>query len=119
MAYFMAVFGAVIFLLLGSAGGYKGDALTNAIFTTISFLLGAITSIVSGYLGMMIATYANARTTLEARKGVGAAFLVAFRSGAVMGFSLTGLGLLVLFVTIVIFQTYFGDDWGGLFEAIA
>ncbi|GJS50765.1 pyrophosphate-energized vacuolar membrane proton pump 1 [Tanacetum coccineum] len=40
-------------------------------FSTISvFLLGAITSIVSGFLGMKIATYANARTALEARKGL-------------------------------------------------
>lgn len=50
-----------------------------------AFLLGAITSLVSGFLRMKIATYANARTTLEARKGVGKAFITAFRYGAVMG----------------------------------
>jgi hypothetical protein len=37
--------------------------------------VGAVTSIISGYLGMMIATYANARTALEARKGVAPAFM--------------------------------------------
>lgn len=44
-------------------------------FSTISFIVGAVTSILSGYLGMMIATYANARTALEARKGVAPAFM--------------------------------------------
>ena len=45
-------------------------ALITAAFTTIAFILGVLTSVLSGYLGMRIATYANARTTLEARKGV-------------------------------------------------
>jgi len=38
--------------------------------------VGAVSSIVSGFIGMKIATYANARTTLEARKGIAAAFAV-------------------------------------------
>ncbi|MFS8015084.1 putative inorganic diphosphatase [Helianthus anomalus] len=63
-------------------------ALITAVFSRVSFLLGAITSVVFGFLGMKIATYANARTTLEARKGVNKAFIVAFSSGAVIGFLL-------------------------------
>ena len=53
---------------------------------------------------MKIATFANARTAVEARKGIAPAFMCAFRSGAVMGFLLSGLGLLVLFITIIIFK---------------
>ncbi|THU50659.1 hypothetical protein C4D60_Mb06t22610 [Musa balbisiana] len=45
---------------------------------------------------MKIATYANARTTLEARKGVVKAFITALRSGVVMGFLLASNGLLVM-----------------------
>ncbi|KAL0462310.1 UNVERIFIED_CONTAM: Pyrophosphate-energized vacuolar membrane proton pump [Sesamum latifolium] len=82
------------------------------------FLLGAYTSVVSGFLGMKIATFANARTTLEARKGVGKAFIVAFRSGAVMGFLLAANGLLVLYIAINLFKLYYGSDWEGIFEAI-
>merc|ERR1711967_15844 len=83
------------------------------------FILGATTSSLSGYLGMMIATYANGRTALEARKGVAPAYMTAFRSGAVMGFLLSGLGLLVLFVTVVLMKMfYFKDDWAGLYECI-
>ncbi|PWZ30070.1 Pyrophosphate-energized vacuolar membrane proton pump [Zea mays] len=59
-----------------------------------------------------------ARTTLEARKGVGKTFITAFRSGAVMGFLLAASGLLVLYIAINLFGIYYGDDWEGLFEAI-
>ncbi|CAD6337476.1 unnamed protein product [Miscanthus lutarioriparius] len=97
---------------------YCKPALFTALFSTVSFLLGAITSLVSGFLGMKIATYANARTTLEARKGVGKAFITAFRSGAVMGFLLASSGLVVLYITINVFKLYYGDDWEGLFESI-
>ncbi|KAG8052222.1 hypothetical protein GUJ93_ZPchr0001g32153 [Zizania palustris] len=99
LAVFMVVFAVVIFLFLGSVHRFstssqpcqytKGKmckpALANAVFSTIAFLLGAVTSVISGYLGMRVATFANARTTLEARRGIGAAFATAFRSGAVMG----------------------------------
>ncbi|XP_073299932.1 pyrophosphate-energized vacuolar membrane proton pump 1-like isoform X2 [Primulina huaijiensis] len=129
---FMVAFAILIFLFLGSVEGFSTKhqpctydkeklckpAVVTAIFSTLSFLLGAITSVVSGFLGMKIATYANARTALEARKGVGRAFIVAFRSGAVMGFFLAANGLLVLYITINLFKIYYGDDWEGLFEAI-
>ncbi|KAL8136068.1 hypothetical protein AgCh_010604 [Apium graveolens] len=129
---FMVAFAILIFLFLGSVEGFSTKsqpcsydttrmckpALATAVFSTISFLLGAVTSVVSGFLGMRIATYANARTTLEARKGVGKAFVVAFRSGAVMGFLLAANGLLVLYAAINLFKLYYGDDWQGLFESI-
>ncbi|CAO2202945.1 unnamed protein product [Urochloa humidicola] len=132
LAAFTAIFAVVIFLFLGSVHRFSTDsrpcqytagrtckpALANAAFSSIAFLLGAATSVVSGYLGMRIATYANARTTLEARRGVGAAFATAFRSGAVMGFLLSSLGLLVLYATIRAFGLYYGDDWEGLYESV-
>jgi len=92
--------------------------LANVIFSTIYFLLGSLTSIFSGYLGMKIVTYANARTTLEARKGVGKAFINVFRSSVVMGFLLAANGLLVLYVVINLFKLYYENDWEGLSEAI-
>ncbi|KAL8170782.1 hypothetical protein V2J09_022586 [Rumex salicifolius] len=132
LSVFMVVFGVVIFVFLGSVKGFSTEseacrytagtvckpALANALFSTIAFFLGGITSTVSGFLGMKIATYANARTTLEARKGVGKAFITAFRSGAVMGFLLAANGLLVLYISINVFRLYYGDDWEGLYESI-
>ena len=54
----------------------RAPAIYNGGFSTVAFLLGGTTSILSGWLGMRIATYANARTALEARKGIAAAFSV-------------------------------------------
>ncbi|KAJ0920703.1 putative inorganic diphosphatase [Helianthus annuus] len=82
---FMIAFAVLIFVFLGSVEGFSTSyqqctydttkmckpAPFTAVFSTVSFILGAITSVISGFLGMKIATYANARTTLEARKGVG------------------------------------------------
>jgi inorganic pyrophosphatase len=69
----------LIFALLGSVtpegDRTRADEVRNGLFSTIAFLLGAITSILSGYLGMKIATYANARTAVEARKGIAPAFM--------------------------------------------
>ena len=67
---------------------------------------------------MKIATYANARTTLKARKGVGKAFIVAFWCGAVMGFLLATNGLLFLYITINLFKIYYGVNWEGLCESL-
>jgi len=126
VSVFMLGFGLVIFLLLGSTENFssewkdgKAPAVANGAFSTVAFLLGAFTSSLCGYFGMKIATYANARTALEARKGLKPAFQAAFRSGAVMGFILTSSGLLVLYVTILGFRAYYKKDWTGLFEAIA
>lgn len=54
----------------------RQDELRNGAFSTIAFVIGASTSIISGFLGMKIATYANARTAVEARKGIAPAFAV-------------------------------------------
>ncbi|CAI5515730.1 unnamed protein product [Closterium sp. Naga37s-1] len=132
LAVFMAFFSVLVFLFLGSVNSFStawqpckdnpsqlcAPSLANAFFTTVAFILGALTSTLSGYLGMKIATYANARTTVEARRGIGPAFVVAFRSGAVMGFLLAANGLIVLFITIVLFRLYYGNDWASLFETI-
>ncbi|CAI6011728.1 unnamed protein product [Closterium sp. NIES-65] len=118
LAVFMSGFSVIIFLFLGSVDNFDKQGIANAGFSTLAFILGALTSTGSGYLGMKIATYANARTTLEARKGIPAAFVAAFRAGSVMGFLLSANGLLVLFLTILAYRKYYGDDWAGLYESI-
>ena len=65
-------------------------------YTTVPFLLGALTSIISGYIGMQIAVRANVRTAKEARSSLNDAFIVAFRGGLVLGFTLVGMALLML-----------------------
>ena len=59
----------------------------------IAFLTGGFFSGLSGYFGMKTATYASARTANAARESLNAGLRVAFRSGAVMGLVVVGLGL--------------------------
>lgn len=60
----------------------------------VAFLTGGFFSGLAGYLGMKTATYASARTANAARSSLNAGLKVAFRSGAVMGLVVVGLGLL-------------------------
>ncbi len=60
----------------------------------VAFLTGGFFSGLSGFLGMKTATYASARTANAARQSLNDGLRVAFRSGAVMGLVVVGLGLL-------------------------
>ena len=60
----------------------------------VAFLTGGFFSGLSGYLGMKTATYASARTAHAARTSLNGGLRIAFRSGAVMGLVVVGLGLL-------------------------
>ncbi len=62
--------------------------------TAISYVVGALASGVAGWIGMKTATMSAVRTTEAAKKGLTGALTVAFRSGAVMGLTVVGLGLL-------------------------
>jgi K(+)-stimulated pyrophosphate-energized sodium pump len=69
----------------------------------IAYLFGALLSGGAGFIGMTVATMANARTTQAARTGPQLALPLAFRGGAVMGFSVAGLALLGLSVSYILF----------------
>ena len=69
----------------------------------VSYVLGAVLSATAGYAGMTVATMANARTTEAAKDGPGKALPIAFRGGAVMGFSVAGLALLGISLCYILF----------------
>ncbi|MGV8906706.1 MAG: sodium-translocating pyrophosphatase [Acetobacterium sp.] len=70
-----------------------------------SYLLGAMFSILAGFLGMQVATKANVRTANAAQKnGMNRALQVAFSGGAVMGMCVVGLGLFGISVLYLIFK---------------
>lgn len=71
----------------------KVSGLSGKLALPISFLVGAVASAFAGYAGMVSTTKSNARTTNAARTGIRKALSIAFRSGAVMGLSVAGLGL--------------------------
>lgn len=70
----------------------------------VAYLAGTITSALAGWLGMNIATLANARTANAAVGSWAKALKIAFSSGAVMGFSVVGLGLLGLSIVAFIWN---------------
>jgi len=69
------------------------------------FLVGAVASALAGYIGMMVSVHANGVTTEAAATSEVSAFRVALRSGAVTGFMVAGLALLVL----SLFYYFIGD----------
>jgi len=76
--------------------------------TALCYVFGAACSLGAGFVGLSISTRANSRTTEAARTGVAEALTVAFRSGAVMGMTVAGLGLLGLTVCYLVFEVWLG-----------
>ncbi|MCY3850761.1 MAG: sodium-translocating pyrophosphatase [Acidimicrobiaceae bacterium] len=77
---------------------------------SVSYLIGAVLSAAAGYVGMTVATMANARTTEAAKKGPAKALPIAFRGGAVMGFAVAGSALLGLMFTYLLFVEWLEID---------
>ena len=71
-----------------------------------AFLTGGIFSGLAGFFGMKTATYASARTANAARHSLDAGLKIAFRSGAVMGLTVVGLGLLDIAIWFVVLNRF-------------
>lgn len=69
-----------------------------------AFIFGSICSATAGYIGMSIATKANAKVAWAARDGVKKAFPIGFFSGAVMGLSVVGMALIGMTIIYLIFK---------------
>lgn len=86
----VSVFFAVVFVILCVMATFK--LLTW--FVPFAFVTGGFFSGLSGFIGMKIATAANARTANACREGLNRGLRIAFSAGSVMGFTVVGLGLL-------------------------
>jgi K(+)-stimulated pyrophosphate-energized sodium pump len=76
----------------------------------IAYVCGAVLSALAGFVGMTIATRANARTAEAAKKGPQLALPLAFRGGAVMGFTVAGLALFGLSMSYLVFVEWLEVD---------
>ena len=74
-----------------------------------AFLTGGFFSGLAGFFGMKTATYASARTANAARESLDAGLKIAFRSGAVMGLTVVGLGLLDIAIWFIVLNHFDAD----------
>ncbi|MCF6237290.1 MAG: sodium/proton-translocating pyrophosphatase, partial [Candidatus Marinimicrobia bacterium] len=101
----LSVFIIAVAILLGIANSGEGKSPLVA----ASFIVGALTSGLAGFLGMRVATKANYRTAQAARSGLSKALGVAFAGGSVMGLSVVGLGVIGLGCLFLIYREIFTD----------
>lgn len=92
----LAVFVVVLAVIIG--------IFLKSWLTAICFIVGAGCSVLAGYIGMYVATNANARTANAAQRGQNEALGIAFKGGAVMGMCVVGLGLLGVGILYIIIR---------------
>ena len=121
---FLVGFGVPMAVLVSNGShGFDGKV---GFMTAFAFLAGGVTSMLSGYIGMMVATYTNARCAIMASTTPEStawkeSFNAAFRGGGVMGFALSGLGILVMYFLMVVYSAAYSFEFEAmkLFECIA
>ena len=81
----IALISIVLTVILYFVFDYNNPLYNNLPLTSSAFLIGAVCSLLAGYVGMDVATKANARTTFAAQTGVEKPLKIAFNGGLVMG----------------------------------
>ncbi len=104
----VSVFVAAMFVLLLIVP--IADDFAPRLAASFAYLMGAVLSSVAGFIGMRIATAANTRTANAAREGAAKALPLAFKGGAVMGFSVAGLALLGISINYLLWVKWLGVD---------
>lgn len=101
----LSIFVITVAVLLGISNMGRED---SSWLIAVSFFIGATTSALAGWLGMMAATKSNVRTTQAARKGLAPALKIAFTGGSIMGMNVVGLAVLGLSILFIIYSNL---DW--------
>ena len=104
MSIFIVLFSIILLVVVDI---YGSGTPSFRCYATVAFIVGSITSMLTGFIGMRIAVASNYRTTFMAMDSLGEAFKVAYRAGCVMGFSSVGLGLGILITIMLIYMAIF------------
>jgi K(+)-stimulated pyrophosphate-energized sodium pump len=121
MAFLKAEYKVLIIFVacVGILLAVTADSATSSPLVGLSFVLGAFSSALAGFIGMRVATKANVRTTNAARTSLGKALEIAFTGGSVMGMGVVGIGVLGLSVLFIVYSQIFGvDTQNGLNQVI-
>ncbi len=103
----LSIFVVAVAVLLFIKGQNETD---GHMLVALSFVVGAICSGLAGFIGMVVATKANVRTTNAARTSLGKGLEVAFAGGSVMGLGVVGLGVLGLSSLFLFYQNQFNGN---------
>lgn len=112
MAYLKQQYKVVlyVFIILAALFAFMAYVLhVQNPWVPFAFLTGGFFSGLAGFFGMKTATYASGRTANAARKSLDAGLKIAFRSGAVMGLTVVGLGLLDIAIWFVVLNWLTSD----------
>ncbi|HUK58804.1 MAG TPA: sodium-translocating pyrophosphatase [Stellaceae bacterium] len=106
----IAIVGVVIFIILFATLGWRSG---------LGYLIGSVLSGAAGFIGMNVSVRANVRTAQAARGGLASGLALAFRSGAVTGMLVVGLGLLGVSLYYFFLRASLpGDDPRPILEAL-
>ncbi|WP_148682547.1 sodium-translocating pyrophosphatase [Pyrobaculum ferrireducens] len=105
LAILLVVLAVLIFAIIDRGRGTFG-------LTTLGFVVGALGSMLAGFLGMYVTTRSASRVAQAAATGgMGRALLVSWRAGAVMGLSLASIALLLISGFYLVFKTILKEGW--------
>ena len=107
LAFFIVIFSVLVWIFVDFI-----DSKSIRFYTVISYIVGAVTSMICGALGMTIAVASNYRTAFKAQVDMNSAFNVAYRGGTVMGFLSVAIALSVLLTLMLVYIHIFDPIYG-------
>ena len=105
----IAVLALVTAVVVGAIVGYFDESLKIGVYTGIAFIVGAVCSAISGFIGMYVAVRSNSRCASAATRSLREAITVSLRGGAVSGFLVVSLSLLGVAAIFGIYSRLLGN----------
>merc|ERR1711968_77215 len=110
LIFVVFVFTALSIILIGSKNSDGETVDAFGVYTALPLLLGAALSSGAGWLGMVVATMSNVITVHASNVSINEGLKQAFKSGSIMGFSVTGLGIFGLSIMYFIYRATTGNE---------